>query len=143
MYKRQAGAVGARSQPEGSGQQSCRSGAGVAQAGQEFGEQPSQFSLLGGGETIQDGSLIGQVALDDAGHFVFTGPCQNARRLLTVLPTGFCSDPGWDRQHASAVTRHYVAAFLLAELAGEPASAAALSTNADPVENVQYRAAGY
>jgi predicted dienelactone hydrolase len=84
-----------------------------------------------------------EVALDGAGHFVFTGACQSVRRLLTVVPTGFCSDPGWDRERARAVTRHYVAAFLVAELAGEPTAAAALSTTASPVEDVRYRAAGY
>ena len=84
-----------------------------------------------------------EVALDGAGHFVFTGACERVRRVLTVVPTGFCSDPGWDRERARAVTRHYVAAFLLAELAGEPTSAAALSTTAAPVEDVRYRAAGY
>jgi predicted dienelactone hydrolase len=84
-----------------------------------------------------------EVALVGAGHFVFTGPCQSVRRLLTVVPNGFCFDPGWDRERARAVTQHYVAVFLLAELAGEPTSAAALSTTAAPVEDVRYRAAGY
>ena len=84
-----------------------------------------------------------EVALEGAGHFVFTGACQSMRRLFTVVPAGFCSDPGWDRERARAVTRHYVAAFLLAELAGESTSAAALSTAVAPVEEVGYRAAGY
>ena len=84
-----------------------------------------------------------EVALDGAGHFVFTGGCHSVRRLLTVVPTGFCSDPGWDRERARAVTRHYVAAFLVAELVGEPTSSAALSPDLPVVDDVRYRAVGY
>ena len=84
-----------------------------------------------------------EVALDGAGHFVFTGDCQSVRRLLTVVPTGFCSDAGWDRERARAVTRHFVAAFLVAELAGESTSSAALSPDLPVVDDVGYRAVGY
>ncbi|TGN63046.1 hypothetical protein EXE59_03110 [Nocardioides eburneiflavus] len=59
-----------------------------------------------------------EVALEGAEHFIFTGDCDRARRIVRLLRTGFCDDPGWDRERARAVVRHYVTAFLLAELTG-------------------------
>jgi len=84
-----------------------------------------------------------EVALVGAEHFVFTGGCGSVRRLLTVVTTGFCSDPAWDRERARAVTRHYVTAFLLAELVGSPTAGEALSPGRADVEDVRYRAVGY
>ena len=27
-------------------------------------------------------------------HFAFTGPCASVRRVMAVVPFGFCDDPG-------------------------------------------------
>lgn len=70
-----------------------------------------------------------EVSLRGAGHFVFAGGCDRTRRMLRLVPTGFCDDPSWERAEARAVVRHYVTAFLLAELTGATAARAAL---ADP-----------
>lgn len=69
-----------------------------------------------------------QVTLDGAGHFVFSGQCDSVRRVMRLTPTGFCDDPAWKRADARAVIRHYVTAFLLSELAGDPDADAALTT---------------
>ncbi|PJJ54283.1 chlorophyllase-like protein [Mumia flava] len=83
-----------------------------------------------------------EVALEGAGHFVFTGPCARARRGLAVMPTGFCSDPAWERHQGHAVVRHYVAAFLLAELDRDVAARTALAPGRATPDGVRFRATG-
>ncbi len=70
-----------------------------------------------------------EVALDGAGHFVFTNDCDGARRIARLVPLGLCEDPAWDRANARTVVGHYVTAFLLSELEGDGHARAAL---ADP-----------
>lgn len=84
-----------------------------------------------------------EVALEDAAHLVFAGECRRLRRLLNLVPLGFCSDPGWDRSDARDVTRHYITAFLLAELAQDPEAAQALSAEHQPPPGVGFRTEGY
>jgi predicted dienelactone hydrolase len=84
-----------------------------------------------------------EVALDGAEHFVFSGRCDSVRRIVALVPMGFCDDPGWDRARARAVIKHYVAAFLLAELRHEPDAKSALAPLGFVVPKVGYRAAGY
>jgi predicted dienelactone hydrolase len=67
-----------------------------------------------------------KVTLDDAGHMIFTGPCDRMRRIVKILPGGFCTDESWDRRHAQALLRHFTTAFLLAELTDDPGAADAL-----------------
>ena len=67
-----------------------------------------------------------EVAMDGAEHFVFSGGCESARRIVRLVPTGFCDDPAWDRARARAVVRHVVTAFLVAELGRERSAARSL-----------------
>jgi hypothetical protein len=41
-----------------------------------------------------------EVALDGAEHFVFSGRCASVRRIVALVPMGFCDDPAWDRARA-------------------------------------------
>jgi predicted dienelactone hydrolase len=84
-----------------------------------------------------------EVALDGAEHFVFSGRCASVRRIVALVPMGFCDDPAWDRARARAVIRHYVTAFLLAELTDEPDARSALAPWLTAVAKVGYRAVGY
>jgi predicted dienelactone hydrolase len=84
-----------------------------------------------------------EVALDGAEHFVFSGRCDSMRRIVALVPTGFCDDPAWERPRARAVINHYVTAFLLAELAQEPHGNAALAPVRAQLPHVGYRTAGY
>lgn len=84
-----------------------------------------------------------EVPLDGAGHFVFAGDCGSRRRLLTLVDAGFCSDPAWVRARARAVARHYVTAFLLAELHAEPTAGMELAPTGQEPDGVAYRASGY
>jgi predicted dienelactone hydrolase len=61
-----------------------------------------------------------EVALEGAEHFVFSGQCERTRRIATLVPMGFCDDPGWERAEAQAVIKHYVTAFLRSELSEAP-----------------------
>jgi hypothetical protein len=56
---------------------------------------------------------------------------------------GFCDDPAWERADARAVIKHYVTAFLLAELAEDSAASATLSPTQADLPHVRYRAAGF
>ncbi len=84
-----------------------------------------------------------EVALDGAEHFVFSGRCASVRRIVALVPMGFCDDPAWDRARARAVIAHYVASFLLAELTDEPDAKFALSSGGTAVPQVRYRTVGY
>ena len=84
-----------------------------------------------------------QVGLVGAEHFVFTGPCASVRRVMTVVPFGFCDDPTWNRASARDVAAHHVTAFLAAELAGDTDAAASLATHPDAGGNVSYQVRGY
>jgi predicted dienelactone hydrolase len=84
-----------------------------------------------------------EVALDDGDHFVFTGPCEAVRRIMTVMPNGFCSLSGWERSHAHELISHFTTAFLLAELKRDPVAAAALTPTTERFSGVTYSAIGY
>ena len=84
-----------------------------------------------------------EVALDGAEHFIFSGRCASVRRIVALVPMGFCDDPAWERARARAVIRHYVTAFLLAELRDEPDAQSALASRGTAVPQVRYRATGY
>lgn len=84
-----------------------------------------------------------EVALEGAAHMIFAGECASARRLLSLVSLGFCSDPAWDRTRAHDLVKHEVTAFLLVELAADDVAAAALVPGAQDVPQVRYRAEGY
>jgi predicted dienelactone hydrolase len=84
-----------------------------------------------------------EVALEGAEHFVFSGRCASVRRIVALVPMGFCDDPAWERARARAVIRHYVTAFLLTELRDEPDAESPLASLGTEVSQVRYRATGY
>ncbi|MEZ5098388.1 MAG: hypothetical protein R3C15_00955 [Thermoleophilia bacterium] len=83
-------------------------------------------------------AMKAKVTLHDAGHMVFTGPCNRVRRLMTILPGGFCADSSWDRGRAQALVRHYTTAFLLAQLRGDASATAELARADSPLPDVSY-----
>lgn len=84
-----------------------------------------------------------EVGLKGAGHMVFAGKCDRTRRILTLVPMGFCTDPAWERGLARQVVSHYVTAFLLAELTGDSAAEDELAPDRQSVPDVSYRSEGY
>jgi predicted dienelactone hydrolase len=84
-----------------------------------------------------------EVGLVGAEHFVFAGQCQSVRRVLKLVPNNFCSDPGWNRETAHDLVRHYVTAFLAAALHGDATAAAALAPGRGHVADVDFRSQGY
>lgn len=84
-----------------------------------------------------------KVSLEGAGHMVFTGPCDRMRRIMRILPGGFCSDRGWDRHRAQALIRHFTTAFLLAELKADSTAAVALAPPQNDFPGLSYEAQGY
>jgi hypothetical protein len=63
--------------------------------------------------------------------------------MLDLVTTGFCFDPGWDRNEAHDLIRHYTTAFLLAELKQDPDAVAALSQTDTTFTGVTYLQQGY
>jgi hypothetical protein len=57
---------------------------------------------------------------------IFAGQCEAIPLLFRFFSDEFCSDPGWDRQYAHDLIRHFATAFLLDTLGGAPAAHEAL-----------------
>jgi predicted dienelactone hydrolase len=79
-----------------------------------------------------------RIALTDAEHMVFTGPCEAIPLLLRFVSDEFCSDPGWDRNYAHDLINHFTTAFLLDTLNGDQAAHEALLTNAVQFADIEY-----
>jgi predicted dienelactone hydrolase len=71
-----------------------------------------------------------RIALLDAEHMIFTGPCEAVPLLLRFLSNEFCSDPGWDRVYAHNLVKHFTTAFLLDMLQADQAAHEALLPDA-------------
>ena len=84
-----------------------------------------------------------RIALTDAEHMIFTGPCEKITWYLKFFSDEFCSDADWDRYYAHALVKHFTTAFLLAELRQDKDAAAALVPDAVHVMDVTYDAQGY
>ena len=83
-----------------------------------------------------------RIALNDAGHMIFAGPCETIPWYFRIFSGEFCADPGWDRTYAHEVIQHFVTAFLLAELKSDTA-AAVLAREPMDSHGVDYEANGY
>ena len=83
-----------------------------------------------------------EVGLVGAEHFAFTGPCASVRRVMTVVPFGFCDDPAWNRASARDVVAHHVTAFLRAELEAMD-SATGLRVMPGAGDDLEVRTRGY
>jgi predicted dienelactone hydrolase len=83
-----------------------------------------------------------KVSLEGAGHMVFTGRCETARRIIRFVNDPFCSERKWDRGRAHALIRHYVASFLLAELKND-SDAAAILSSWNSVKGISVSSIGY
>ncbi|HXV71567.1 MAG TPA: hypothetical protein VEB69_09215 [Acidimicrobiia bacterium] len=84
-----------------------------------------------------------EVTLEGAGHMVFAGKCESVRRVLSLAPMGFCSDPGWDGGEAKEVVGHYVTAFLLSELLGDDDATSHLGRSGPGIAELAVRSEGY
>lgn len=84
-----------------------------------------------------------RIALNDAAHMIFTGPCEAMRRFMKVIHNEFCADPAWERHLAQDLINHFTTTFLLAELKQDASAAAALGTDAIEFPHVTYEAQGY
>jgi predicted dienelactone hydrolase len=79
-----------------------------------------------------------RIALVDAEHMIFTGPCEAMPLLLRPISNEFCSDPGWARSYAHDLTRHFTTAFLLDMLKGDRAAHKALLPDAAQFADIEY-----
>jgi predicted dienelactone hydrolase len=79
-----------------------------------------------------------RIALIDAEHMIFTGPCEAIPLLLRFVSNEFCSDPGWDRNYAHNLINHFTTAFLLDTLKGDQAAHEALLPDAVQFPGIEY-----
>lgn len=78
-----------------------------------------------------------------AGHMIFTGLCEQIPWYLKLISGQFCTDPSWDRAYAHELTKHFVTAFLLAELKEDREAAAALARDHVEISGIDYEVVGY
>lgn len=79
----------------------------------------------------------------DAEHMIFTGPCEHIPVYLRIFSGEFCSDRYWDRTHAHELTKHFVTAFLLAELKDDAGAAGELAKDYSDLTGIDYEVVGY
>jgi predicted dienelactone hydrolase len=84
-----------------------------------------------------------RIALNEAEHMIFTGPCESLPWLFSFVSDQFCADPGWDRCYAHNLVNHFTTAFLLAELKQDATAAATLVPEAVDFPGMTYEAEGY
>ena len=95
------------------------------------------------GFEYSSGSRKAEVALIDAEHMIFTGPCESTRWYLSFLSGEFCSDANWDRSYAHEITKHFTTAFLLAELKGDSEALRILAPDFVAFDGLRYESYGY
>lgn len=88
-------------------------------------------------------ALVGFVGAE---HMLVATPCE-AMPWTTAFP-GFiqqmlCSDPVWDKDRALDLAHHFSTAFLLAELKGDAAAAAALVPDSVAFPGIEYETMGF
>jgi predicted dienelactone hydrolase len=79
-----------------------------------------------------------RIALNNAEHMIFTGPCEAIPLLLRFVSNEFCSDPGWDRNYGHDLINHFTTAFLLDTLKGDQAAHEALLPDAVQFPGIEY-----
>lgn len=92
-------------------------------------------------DSVSSGRKV-EVALEGAGHMLFTTECQAQRRIVALVPLGSCSDPGWDVADAHTIVAEQVTSFLKAELVGDTSARLALSGQIR-VPGISRRISGY
>lgn len=101
----------------------------------EWGTQPTY-------EHVSSGTKA-QVAFEDAEHMIFGATCEALPFFTEIGFDAYCSDPVWDMEHAHDLARHFVTAFLLAELGQDANAQAALSPDNVRFAGITYAAQGY
>jgi predicted dienelactone hydrolase len=80
-----------------------------------------------------------RVALLDAEHMIFTGPCEAIPLFLRLVSGEFCSDSGWDRRYAHRLVKHFTTAFLLDLLKDDRSAHQALLPDAARFAGIEYK----
>lgn len=103
---------------------------------------PYHWGTLRTYEHVSSDSKI-QVGFEYAEHMIFSSTCDVMPFYMEVgFPTG-CMDQVWDMGRAHDLINHFTTAFLLAELKGDTAAAAALSPDMAAFPGVRYAAQGF
>lgn len=84
-----------------------------------------------------------QVGFENAEHMIFASTCDVMPFYTEVGFDNGCRDQVWDMARVHDLINHFTTAFLLAELKGDTAAAAALSPDAAAFPGVSYAAQGF
>ena len=82
------------------------------------------------------------MTLESAEHIVFINGCAAVPGLLEAGYGWACADPVWDMNRAHDLINHFVTAFLLTELKGDPEAAKALVPETVSFPGIQYETIG-
>jgi predicted dienelactone hydrolase len=83
------------------------------------------------------------VVLENAGHEIFIDKCASMPWAVDMGLGGLCMDLVWDMDRAHDLTNHFVTAFLLATLKGDPDAAAALAADQVAFPGIEYQVQGF
>lgn len=83
------------------------------------------------------------VAFEGAGHVIFGNSCDAMPWLVDAEMWWMCLDPVWEQKRTNDLVNHFVTAFLLDVLTGDPAAHAALAPEAVQFPGVRYQATGF
>jgi predicted dienelactone hydrolase len=84
-----------------------------------------------------------RIALTDAEHMIFTGPCERQSLFLSFFMGEFCSDSSWDRNRAHDLVNHFTTAFLLAILKEDTVAAEMLRPDRVEFPGVEFASEGF
>lgn len=88
-------------------------------------------------------STKARIAMTDAEHMIFTGPCERISLFLSFFMGEFCSDTTWDRDQAHDLIRHFTTAFLQAVLKNDPTAAELLRPDQVDFQGVEGVSEGF
>ena len=83
------------------------------------------------------------IGLEGAEHMIFTAPCEAIPLFLRIMSDEFCADGDWNRYHVHNIVKHFVTAFLLAELSNNANALNVIRPDAVNILDITYNADGY
>lgn len=82
------------------------------------------------------------VVFENAGHYIFANQCRDTQWMIPGM-IWFCADAVWDMDRAHDLTKHFITAFLMAELTGNAEAATALTPENVTFPDIRYETTGY
>lgn len=82
------------------------------------------------------------IVFENAGHYIFANQCRDTPWMIPQM-MWFCADAVWDMDRAHDLTKHFITAFLMAELTGDADAATTLAPENVAFPDIRYETTGY